>query len=280
MPVFAGDGQFSVCKIEAGKAILLSEDDYELLEVPAKLIPHQSVGTSVCIRVEPYGSKVNNISAALAAVKQEYSVSAEDTSQLKEAIGAEGFFKVDSIGCSCATLSWEKSLLSLLEGIRGGRSVVCEAVDLVRLTTRESLPIVDGSSISQLRLDLSWTGQVEVALLFRTSIGSFWTGSLSVCRAEPTETDFSSVWLVTDLPASDGRIKTVLERGGKISNSPSSCNSIDCITAVVVDARQSELFEAAVKAALPAVNYEWLELLLATNRLPANYSDFQPRTKQ
>ena len=280
MPIFSSnnDVQFAVCKIEAGKAILLSEDNFELLEVPAMLIPSQHVGSNVRVRVEPVGSKVD-LAGALSAIKSEYGVAAEDVARLKETIGADGFFKVDAVGCNCASLSWKSSLHALLQGIRGGSSVLCYAVDLVRLTTRESLPIEDGNRVASLRLDLSWTEQVEVALLFRTSIGSFWTQSLSISRADLSEQNFSHVWLVTDLPAADERIQKVLQRGGRVGHCASLCNNVDCITAAVTNSPTSELFAVATKTSVPVVNCEWLELLVTLNRLPTNYSEFLPQSK-
>ncbi len=284
MAIFASNSatgnecQFAVCKIEAGKAILLSEEDFELLEVPAKLIANQHIGSNVQIRVEPVGSKVD-LAGALAAVRSEFGVTTEDVSRLKEQIGADGFFSTAAIGCNCVTLSWKASFHSLLQGIQGGSSVLCYAVDLVRLTTRESIPIDDGSRVDKLRLDLSWTEQVEVALLFRTSVGAFWTQSLTVTRGELSENNFASVWLITDLPAADERIQKVLQRGGKVGHSASNCNGVDCITAVVTNSPSSELFAAALKTAIPIVNYEWLELLVTLNRLPTAYTDFLPQSK-
>lgn len=258
---------------------MLCEQDFELLEVPAKLIPIQHLGSNVKIRIDPAGSKVD-LSSALAAIKSEYGVAVEDVVRLKERIGAHGFFKVDAVGCNCASLSWQASLQALLQAIRGGTSVVCHAVDLVRLTTRESLAIEGGSHVSTLRLDLSQTAQVvEVALLFRTSIGSFWTQSLSLSRTAVTEESFASVWLVTDLPASDARIQKVIQRGGRVSHTLSACSAVDCITAVITSSSASELFGAACKTAVPVVNCEWLELLVTLNRLPNSYSDFLPQSK-
>lgn len=272
MPIFSNGqntlNEFSVCKVEAGKAILLSQDDdFELLEVPAKLISPASVGSNVRIRVEAAERRVD-LTAALNAVRREFGVGSADVAAIREEIGSESFFKVDSVGCNCALLKWRESLRSLLTRIK---SVQCSGVELVRLTTRESIPVQDGETISQLRLDLSWTDTVEVALLFRTSIGAFWTRSLTVNRLPIEPGNFSSVSLVTDLPLADARIQKALQRGAKVAHTFSSSA---CVTAVVCSETSVELMATGEALGIPVVNAEWLELLLTLNRLPADYAEF------
>lgn len=282
MPIFSStnngeSSQFSVCKIEAGKAVLLS-DDFELMEFPAKLLPSNHAA-EVKIKVESCPRR-NDLSAALASIRNTFGVSTDDVTRLNECVKSEGFLKIEAIGCTCASISWRDNLNSLLRSIRGGASVICEAVDLVCLTTLQSIPIEDGQAINRLRIDMNLSPELEVAVLFRTSIGAFWTRSLTLKRAELSETDYSGIILITDLPSSDERLQKVAKHGGRIAHMTIAINNYDCITAVVTNSPSSDLFAAATKASLPIVNYEWLDLLITLNRIPFPYSDFVPRIKQ
>lgn len=282
MPIFSSStteesSQFSVCKIEAGKAVLLSED-FELLEFPAKLLP-SSHASEVKIKVESCPRR-RDLSAALADIRNTFAVSSEDVARIKECINAEGFLRTEAVGCTCASISWRDNLNSLLRSIRGGASVLCEAVDLVCLTTLQSIPIEDGQAINRLRIDMNLSPELEVAVLFRTSIGAFWTRSLTLRRAEMSESDYSGITIITDLPSSDVRLQKIAKNGGKIAHTAIAINNYDCITAVVTSTPSSDLYSAASKASLPIVNYEWLDLLVTLNRIPFPYSDFVPKIKQ
>lgn len=263
---------FTVCKIEAGRAVLLSQEDFELIEFPAKMLP-KDCGGVVKIQIEKGASEEKDISL-VSQVLDEFGVEWERVEGFKNEITSEGFLWIESLGCTAAILSWSRPFTTIF-----GPSVAIESVimsvtcasayeeEYVDFVMKGQKPV--GAGDSKLRVNLPV--DLEVALVVRTSVGCFRSNvvRLSCKKFE----DFSGVFLVTDLQSNDTDtdnstdtlLEFIREQGGYISR---QFNADQPITAVVTDSFESPLFREGIESNLPVVGASWLEALVSTREIP------------
>lgn len=296
---------------------MLSED-FELIEIPSNLIPSSSSCEAqsdalklVKISVEALDRRVETglegkTAKIIKEICDEFLVDGEEVSRMKEEIGGEDFLRVEQTGCTAGIISWKRGIEEI---IPKGKSILVQAVDMFSLTTRRSKSLLrrNGTKTNNnnycpnsCRIEFPLTADsadftMELAINFRTSVGTFWTRPIQISRKVTVNSnDFSGIFLVTDMEAEDDRLREVRERGGYIFR------KIDMkypITAVVIDA-QSEaindimndnnnnnlntntdnsssfdnntinlLFEAK-ELNLPIVSSTWLDSLLKNYELP------------
>lgn len=261
---------FTVCKIEAGRAILMSQEDFELIEFPAKLIPKDS--KTVRINIESRGncqSKEGETERMLGEITDCYEVRERDIERFKEEIGSETFLKVSKMGSTAAIINWDRSIPEIFGnpikieaavlkiGCTCARNEGCyceEYVDYVRKGLR--MP-ANGATSCRIPLPID----LNLSLMVKTSVGYFECNEITLksCKFE----GFSGVFLVCDHDSDT--LEMFKEQGGHVSKTLNVCEPI---TAVVVGSFGSELFAQGIENNLPVVSVTWVEALLAGGELP------------
>lgn len=261
---------FTVCKIEAGRAILLSQEDFELIEFPAKLLPTDCKNVNITINSNvSEGAGDNQVRELIKEVLYEYYVDERQVERIREEIEMEGFLRIESLGSTAAILSWQRSFADIF-----GPSVKVENVSLnIESEEEEYLEeyvdfVMKGQKTihpSEMRCRINLPIDLKVSLIVNSSVGCFKTREISL-RTMKFD-DFSGIFLLTDLtdqPSID-RLEFVRDQGGYISRSYSADHPI---TAVVTESFESELFRVGIDNNLPVVSGTWLEALVATKELP------------
>lgn len=263
---------FTVCKIEAGRAILLSQEDFELIEFPAKLLPNDCKNVNITINSSSStneGEGDNKMREMIKEVLYEYYVDERQAERIKEEIEMEGFLRIESLGSTAAILSWQRSFSDIF-----GSSVNLENVLLNIESEEEGYLeeyvdfVMKGQKTihpSETRCRINLPIDLKVSLVVNSSVGCFKTREIKL-RTMKFD-DFSGIFLLTDLtdqPSID-RLEFVRDQGGYISRSYSADHPI---TAVITDSFDSELFRIGIDNNLPVVSGTWLEALVATKELP------------
>lgn len=266
---------FTICKIEAGRAILLSqEDDYELIEFPAKLLPKECEKV-VRIQIENGDGNKNerndlNEDLKISEVIKEFGVDGEMMERFKNEISSENFFKIESLGCTATILSWSRPFTFIF-----GPSILIENV-ILKVSTEYSEDFADfvlkgqkGIQATDTKLRINLPVDLKVFLIVKTSVGCFKSNTLTLsCKKFE---DFSGIFLVTDLQSDRtsenivALLEFIREQGGYISRQISQDQPI---TAVVTDSFDSQLFREGIENNLPVVSSTWLEALVSTREIP------------
>jgi hypothetical protein len=267
---------FSVCKIEAGRAVLLSQEDFELIEFPAKLLPKDYGKVKILVNSmgdeETEKEGENSLKMLLKEVEIEFGVSEKEIERIKEEIGKEGFLRIESLGSTAAILTWgdnrpfskifDKSIkvetIILTVESEEGADYYDEFVDFV-IKGQRPIQVNDTKCRVNLPIDL------KVALIVKSSVGYFRSNTLKLRKMKFD--DFSGIFLLTDLtdqPNTD-ILEFIRDQGGYISR---SYNPDHPITAVITDSFESDLFKIGIDNNLPVVSSTWLEALVSTRELP------------
>jgi hypothetical protein len=268
---------FSVCKIEAGRAVLLSQEDFELIEFPAKLLPKDYGKVKILVNSmedeETEKEGENFLKMLLKEVEIEFGVSEKEIERIKEEIGMEGFLRIESLGSTAAILTWgdnrpfskifDKSIkvetiILTVESEEEGADYYDEFVDFV-IKGQRPIQVNDTKCRVNLPIDL------KVALIVKSSVGYFRSNTLKLRKMKFD--DFSGIFLLTDLtdqPNTD-ILEFIRDQGGYISR---SYNPDHPITAVITDSFESDLFKIGIDNNLPVVSSTWLEALVSTRELP------------
>jgi hypothetical protein len=268
---------FSVCKIEAGRAVLLSQEDFELIEFPAKLLPKDYGKVKILVNSmgdeETEKEGENSLKMLLKEVEIEFGVSEKEIERIKEEIGKEGFLRIESLGSTAAILTWgdnrpfskifDKSIkvetiILTVESEEEGADYYDEFVDFV-IKGQRPIQVNDTKCRVNLPIDL------KVALIVKSSVGYFRSNTLKLRKMKFD--DFSGIFLLTDLtdqPNTD-ILEFIRDQGGYISR---SYNPDHPITAVITDSFESDLFKIGIDNNLPVVSSTWLEALVSTRELP------------
>jgi hypothetical protein len=268
---------FSVCKIEAGRAVLLSQEDFELIEFPAKLLPKDYGKVKILVNSmgdeETEKEGENSLKMLLKEVEIEFGVSEKEIERIKEEIGMEGFLRIESLGSTAAILTWgdnrpfskifDKSIkvetiILTVESEEEGADYYDEFVDFV-IKGQRPIQVNDTKCRVNLPIDL------KVALIVKSSVGYFRSNTLKLRKMKFD--DFSGIFLLTDLtdqPNTD-ILEFIRDQGGYISR---SYNPDHPITAVITDSFESDLFKIGIDNNLPVVSSTWLEALVSTRELP------------
>jgi hypothetical protein len=270
---------FSVCKIEAGRAVLLSQEDFELIEFPAKLLPKDYGKVKILVNSmgdeETEKEGENSLKMLLKEVEIEFGVSEKEIERIKEEIGMEGFLRIESLGSTAAILTWgdnrpfskifDKSIkvetiILTVESEEEGADYYDEFVDFV-IKGQRPIQVNDTKCRVNLPIDL------KVALIVKSSVGYFRSNTLKLRKMKFD--DFSGIFLLTDIDLTDQPNTDILEfirdQGGYISR---SYNPDHPITAVITDSFESDLFKIGIDNNLPVVSSTWLEALVSTRELP------------
>ena len=278
---------FTVCKIEAGRAVLLSQSDFELIEFPAKLLPKDTaaditggtVQINICTIDHNSTFKTGRL---IEEIEKVFSVNVEN---IKKELG--NVLKIENLGCTAAILSWTRPIHEIFgsaiqidniildiaplkdkEGEYSNISDNCDCddddlflEDYVDFVIKGLKPISKFDQMCRINLPINLT----VKLIIKTSVGYFKTNSVPMkCK----EFDgFAGIFVLTDLTEVDDlvRLEFVREQGGYINRKYSADQPI---TAVVTDSFDSELFKIGIYNNLPVVSSTWLVALVATMELP------------
>jgi hypothetical protein len=275
---------FTICKIEAGKALLISEENYEMIEFPVKLLQNKKVNERVQISVDECKKDESAIKSLVESVVQDYGISSVEVERLKEEISRSNeFLKIERLGSTAAILSWKRGISSVF-----GRAIVVHSIDLEvsscasKATPEDNEKLLDEyvefvlRGLERIGLDDVMTRlplpiSLKCNLLIRTSAGSFRSNSIQVPQGQnihaPME-DFSKLFLVTDLDSSDSRLTRIRELGGYIEREIKRDQPVTAVVFQQINNENSGLFEEAIESNLPVVGVSWLESLLSTNELP------------
>lgn len=279
MPISEQSETFTICKIEAGRAVLLSTTDFELIEFPAKLLPfNYKTGHEVSINVfNEKSSGGRDFVKLMGEVYEDFGVSEVEIERIREEIGGKGssFLKLAALGSTAAIISWLRPVKAVLGPkitchgiilnveIDGGNARMedyeAECIDFVLKGQQRLITPEDVTCRINLPIDL------RVSLMICSSVGCFRSNWISLsCRKFE---DFSGIFLLTDLKdaASLDRLEFIREQGGYIAR---QFNSDQPITAVVTDSFDSECFHVGIENNLPVVGASWLAALIATKELP------------
>jgi hypothetical protein len=238
---------FSVCKIEAGRAVLLSQEDFELIEFPAKLLPKDYGKVKILVNSmedeETEKEGENFLKMLLKEVEIEFGVSEKEIERIKEEIGMEGFLRIESLGSTAAILTWgdnrpfskifDKSIkvetiILTVESEEEGADYYDEFVDFV-IKGQRPIQVNDTKCRVNLPIDL------KVALIVKSSVGYFRSNTLKLRKMKFD--DFSGIFLLTDLtdltdqPNTD-ILEFIRDQGDQISR---SYHPDHPITAIITD---------------------------------------------
>lgn len=275
----SGCETFTVCKIEAGRAILMSQEDYELIEFPSKLLPKNT--KTVSIKIESKGEDnlngKNETETLLKKIKEQFGVNGRAIERFKEEIESENFLKLSKLGSTAAIINWQRSFLEIFgKPVKIDTSIIninctcslenkinscyCEEyVDYVRKTLKYPINGINNCRIN-LPIDL------RVSLLAKTSIGYFKSNEI-ILKSQKFD-DLSGIFLLID--DLDGeKVKMITEMGGNVRR---SFDPNDPITAVIVESFDSELFRIGIENNLPTISSSWIDALLSnkeTTELPS-----------
>ena len=258
---------FTVCKVEAGRALLMSQDDFELIEVPAKLLPKDS--KTVRINIQSRGNNNSTeTEGLLGEIKACYGVGEREIERFKEEIGSDAFLTLSKLGCTAAIVNWSRPFHEIFKSsIKIDAAVVnidcpctrredcyCEGyVDYVRKGLK---PPGNGT-----RCRINLPIDLKVSLLAKTSVGYFKSNEITLksCKFE----DFSGVFLVSDQETAS--MQVFREKGGTVGD---VFDPAIPITAIIVESTDSELFRVGIENNLPVVAGSWVEALLSSGELP------------
>lgn len=263
---------FTVCKIEAGRAILMSQEDFEIIEFPAKLIPKEA--KTVRINIENREMKGENTERMLNEIVDCYEINEREIERFREEIGSESFLQVSKMGSTAAIINWDRPFQEIFgysvkietaiikisctcnrnSERGGGGGCYCEEyLDYVRKGL--IMPIGGTSCRISLPIDL------KLSLLVKSSVGYFESNEVTLksCKFE----GFSGVFVVSDLESET--LEMFKEQGGHVT---SNLNLADPVTAIVLGSFDSELFASGIENNLPVVSGTWIEALLANGELP------------
>ena len=286
---------FRVCKIEAGRATLISKD-FEVIEIPSKLLPNHNNNDNSIVQInfstdeEESNNYIQVGNKLIESIYDDYGITEGIISKIKDEIGSEEFLSIEALGCTAAILNWKKSFKQIFGSVKIIKieSIGIEIFDGRIIENDEKLQnnssnysndnideyvnyILKGSKGIQdddfrCRINLP-IGDLKVNLSARTSIGTFKTNSIylkpkMVCKKT---NDLSGIFLVTDLPTDHARLKQIREMGGYISRR--ICED-QPTTVVVTENFGSELFREGLEDNLPVVSVTWLDALVSENELP------------
>lgn len=264
---------FTVCKIEAGRAVLLSQNDFELIEFPAKLLPpNWENGGAVSINVSPAAENSLNdkkTKELLNEIERDYCVEGERIEEIKRELS--NCLRIENLGCTAAILTWNRPISQIFGPKIRIENVLMdiesptepeyfqEYVDFV-LKGLKPISIEDTLCRVNLPIDLN------VKLLIETSVGYFKSNKIGLsCKKFE---DFSGIIVLTDLTEPTetiNRLEFLREQGGYIIRQYTPDQPI---TAVVTGSFDSPLFKLGIDYNLPVVSDTWLEALVATRELP------------
>lgn len=270
---------FTVCKIEAGRAILLSQKDFELIEFPSKLLPNTAIerGT-VKISVASEGdSRATAAEAEIAKmrlieeVEEEFGVDEELIEGIRETVG--NCLRIENLGITAAILTWDQRICDTfgpkirIENVILDLEAMDDALeDYTRDFVNFAIKGLKGISPEDTKCRVNLPIDLKAKLIVKSSVGYFWSNSVELkCRKIE---DFSVIFVLTDLTgpeATMNRLQFIREQGGYISRQYSPEHPI---TAVVTDSIGSTLFKIGIDNNLPVVDATWLEALVATMELP------------
>lgn len=268
---------FSVCKIEAGRAVLLSQEDFELIEFPAKLLPKDYGKVKILVNSADddeaaENEKEESLKMLLKEVEVEFGVGEREIERIKEEIGMEGFLRIESLGSTATILCWQRPfseifdksikvdsvILSIESGKEPETGLYDEFVDFV-IKGQKGINWTDTRCRINLPIDL------KVALVVKSSVGCFKSNTIKLKTRKFD--DFSGIFLLTDVtdqPSTD-RLEFIRDQGGYISR---SYYPDQPITAVITDSFESDLFKVGIENNLPVVGSTWLEALVAAREVP------------
>lgn len=262
---------FTVCKIEAGRAVLLSQEDFELIEFPVKLLPkdYGKVKISVTSSTEDESEKEDSLKLLLREVELEYGIGEREIERIKEEIGIEGFLSIESLGSTAAILTWKRPFYQIF-----GNSIKVEAVILNVESEKEEFYnefvdfVIKGQrtiQVTDTKCRINLPIDLKVSLIIKSSAGCFKSNSIKL-KTKKFD-DFSGIFLLTDLTdqSSTDRLEFIRDQGGYISR---SYHPDHPITAIITDNFESDLFKIGIDNNLPVVSANWLEALVATRELP------------
>lgn len=266
---------FTVCKIEAGRAVLLSQEDFELIEFPAKLLPKDYGKVKITVSSTEEGNeKEDSLRGLLREVEMEYGIEEREIERIKEEIGIEGFLRIESLGSTAAILTWKRPFHQIFghsikveniilnvqggEGEEEGEEYFHDFVDFV-IKGQRAIQATDTKCRINLPIDL------KVCLIIKSSVGCFKSNAIKLKTMKFD--DFSGIFLLTDLTdqSNTDRLEFIRDQGGYISRSYYPDHPI---TAIVTDSFESDLFRIGIDNNLPVVSATWLEGLVATRVLP------------
>ena len=273
---------FTVCKIEAGRAVLLSQEDFELIEFPAKLLPKDCTNVKITIHAEEGEGGVGKqkekeqLKCLLRKVEEEFGVEEREIERFKEEIGMEEFLMIESLGSTAAILTWSRpfsdifgtqikidNIILNFDSIEadGGGGVEDYFEEYIDFVIKGQKPIHSNDTKCRVNLPID----LKVSLIVKTSVGCFKSNAVEL-KTKKFD-DFSGIFLFTDLTdqSSTDRLEFIREQGGYISR---SYYPDQPITAIVTDTFDSELFKIGIDNNLPVVGATWLEALVATRELP------------
>lgn len=284
---------FRVCKIEAGRATLISKD-FEVIEIPSKLLPNNNNDNSIVqinFTTDEEESK-NYIQVGnklIESIYEDYEITEGKISKIKEEIESKEFLRLEALGCTAAILNWKKSFKQIFGS---GKIIKIESIGIEifdgRIENNEKLHSnssnysndnideyvnyilkgLKGIQVDDFRCRINLPiGDLKVNLSVRTSVGTFKTNSINlkpklVCKKT---NDLSGIFLVTDLPTDHPLLKQIREMGGYISRR--ICED-QPTTVVVTENFGSELFREGLEDNLPVVSVTWLDALVSENELP------------
>ena len=244
----------------------MSQEDFELIEFPAKLLPKDS--NNVTITVQSRGTQNRpdqSTEKLLEEIQQCYGVGERELERFKEEISNDSFLKISKLGATAATITWDRPFPEIFgNSIKIDATIMnidctcaredncyCEGyVDYVR----KGLKLNFNSNSCRINLPID----LKVSLLAKTSVGYFKSNEI-VLKAGKFN-DLSGVFVV-----SDRDFELLREKGGHVSG---TIDQSEPITAVVVESFESELFRSGIENNLPVVGVSWVESLLSTGELP------------
>lgn len=289
---------FTVCRVEAGRAVLLSQD-FQVMELPASLLPvsmlpvsllsspaeecgNRMVRVQVTDATDLQQTRLRTLAQHVAQLDALFGIDATETQAIRQTIGADDFVRVERRGATAVTLTWRQAWDETCSRMAHGR-ILLHAVDVIdgprgalgRLSPSPAgRNSHDAAMRTSCRVNLPDGDAHELTLQFRTSAGVFVSRPVTAQTLPLSSTSYASLFLLTDLAEDDARLQRVRVLGAVILDRTTSMARVEAepITAVVTDSLQSPLCETALHANLPVVGGSWLDALLAEHRIPV-YAD-------